>query len=324
MDFDYSEIIKNTKKAGDIHKQIKIELDTFISSNIKLIDICKFIENKIKTLSSSDQINSGIAFPVGVSLNNIAAHWTPIKNNDQTILTDNDVLKIDYGVHHNGYIVDSAFTWSNNSKYDPLLNASREAVDTIIKNIGVDTTISEIGSWSEEIVKSYEIEKKGVLVPILPINNLCGHSIKQWTIHAGKFIQSIKNNNKTKIEEHDVLAIEIFTSTGSGTTVLDNKSSHYMLKENYNKNNIKNLKFNNSKKLLNLIERKFKTLPFTQRYLDYHQNEIKHYGTFLNDLFNNNIISSYPALIDPDDNSFTAQFEHTIYLDETNKIVFSK
>ena len=65
MDFDYSEIIKNTKKAGDIHKQIKIELDTFISSNIKLIDICKFIENKIKILSSSDQINSGIAFPVG-------------------------------------------------------------------------------------------------------------------------------------------------------------------------------------------------------------------------------------------------------------------
>jgi len=318
------EIINNTLKAATIHKQIRTELSSIIKPEIKLIDICKFIENKIRTLSEPNQINNGIAFPTGVSLNNIAAHWTPIKNTDNTTLNTNDVLKIDFGVHHNGCIVDSAFTWSNNKKYNPLLEASKEAVNTIIKNIGVDTTISEIGHMSEEIISSYEIELNGKMIPILPINNLCGHSIKPWHIHAGKFIQPIKNNDKTKIEENDILAIEIFTSTGNGTTILDTKSSHFMINPTYKKNNINNLKFQKSKKLLNIIENKFKTLAFTQRYLDYHQTDIKHYGTLLNDLFNNNIITSHPALIDPDPNCYTAQFEHTIYISETKKINFSK
>jgi methionyl aminopeptidase len=316
-------IITNTKKAGTIHKKIRSELNDFIEPNMKLIDICKFIENKIRLYSESNQINNGIAFPTGVSLNNIAAHWTPIKKSDNTILTENDVLKIDFGVHYNGCIVDSAYTWTHKTKYDPLLNASKEAVDTIIKNIGVGTTISEIGDLSEEIISSYEIELDGKMIPIKPINNLCGHSIKPWHIHAGKLIYPIKNNNSTKIEEDDILAIEIFTTTGSGTTVLDNKSSHFMLANNYQEN-IKKLHYQKSKKLLSIIENKFKTLPFTQRYLDFYQTDFKHYGTFLNDLFNNKIINSYPALIDPEVNCFTAQFEHTIYVSETKKINFSE
>ena len=63
--------------------------------------------------------------------------------------------------------------------------------------------------------------------------NLCGHNIKPWTIHAGKFIPSVKNNDQTRVEENDVLAVEIFTSTGSGVTELDTKSSHYMIKPEY-------------------------------------------------------------------------------------------
>ena len=336
------EIISNTIKASKIHKNIRKELKDFIRPDIKLIDICEFIENKIRD-NSVNQVNNGIAFPTGVSLNNIAAHWTPIKKTNSTLLTKDDVLKIDYGVHYNGCIVDSAFTWINNDKYKPLLEASKEAVYTIIKNIGVDTTISEIGEMSEEIISSYEIELDGKTIPIKPINNLCGHNIKPWTIHAGKFIYPIKNNDNTKIEDDDILAIEIFTSTGKGTTILDNKSSHYMINTDIytdNTNNtvytnntnkytydcnmkLNNLRYTKSRKLFNTIQDTFKTLPFTQRYLDYCQSDIKHYGTFLNDLFNNGIIKSYPALIDPDVNSYTAQFEHTIYISENKKINFS-
>jgi methionyl aminopeptidase len=317
-------IINNTIKASEIHKNIRHELKDFIKPGIKLLDICEFIENKIRE-SSSNQINSGIAFPTGVSLNNIAAHWTPMKKTDNTILNTNDVLKIDFGVHNDGCIVDSAFTWTDNNRYDPLLEASKESVYTIIKNIGVDTKISEIGEIAEEIISSYEIELDGKTIPIKPINNLCGHNIKPWTIHGGKLIYPIKNNCNTVIEDDDILAIEIFTSTGKGTTILDDRSSHYMLNSNICSDSValNNLKHEKSKKLFNIINSNFKTLPFTQRYLDYCQNDIKHYGKFLNDLFNNGIIKSYPALIDPEVNSYTAQFEHTIYVSETRKINFS-
>lgn len=320
-------IIENTEKASKIHKQIRQDLKDYVKPEIKLIDICKFIENRIRSLTKdtrTNEINNGIAFPTGVSLNNIAAHWTPIKKTDTTILNNDDLLKIDFGVHYDGCIVDSAFTWSNNEKYNPLLDASKEAVDAIIKNVGVDSTISSLGEISEEVISSYEIEINGVLIPIKPINNLCGHSIKPWTIHAGKLIKPIKNNDMTRIEDNDILAVEIFTSTGSGTTVLDNKSSHYMLKPDYNINNVNNLKFPKSKKLLSVIKNNFKTLPFTQRYLDFYQSDIKHYGMYLNDLFMNGILNSYPALIDPTPNCLTAQFEHTILVSEDKKLNFTK
>ena len=79
MSNNLTEIIENTKKAADIHKKVRKELQDFIKPGIKLIDICKLIENKIRLNSDDNQVNNGIAFPVGVSLNNVAAHWTPIK-----------------------------------------------------------------------------------------------------------------------------------------------------------------------------------------------------------------------------------------------------
>lgn len=326
MSNNLTEILYNTKKAANIHKSVRKELQNFIKPGVKLVDICKLIENKIRLSSDDNEVNHGIAFPVGVSLNNIAAHWTPIKKSDETLLNQGDILKVDFGVHSNGYIVDSAFTWTDNLEYNPLLEASKDAVYNIIKNVGVDSTMSSLGEISEEIVKSYEVEKNGHFTPVVPIKNLCGHNIKPWTIHAGKFIPSVKNNDQTRVEENDVLAVEIFTSTGTGETELDTKSSHYMIKPEYSKStksNFNNLKFEKSKKLLSIIENKFNTLPFTQRQLDFHQSHIKHYGVYLNDLFQNHIINSYPALIDPKEDCMTAQFEHTICVSENNVINFS-
>lgn len=40
---------------------------------------------------------------------------------DKTVLQYDDVMKLDFGVHVNGKIIDSAFTMSFNPVYDPLL-----------------------------------------------------------------------------------------------------------------------------------------------------------------------------------------------------------
>ena len=44
---------------------------------------------------------AGIAFPTGCSLNHCAAHWTP-NAGDKTVLSYDDVCKIDFGTHING------------------------------------------------------------------------------------------------------------------------------------------------------------------------------------------------------------------------------
>lgn len=306
--------LNNYRNAASVHKNIRLLLKDYIKPGIKLIDICEFIENNIRN-SLSNEVNNGIAFPVGVSLNNIAAHWTPQKN-DTTVLTENDVLKVDFGTHIDGNIIDSAFTYAYDDKFNPLKEASKEAVYNVIKNIGVGSRISELGGIASEIVNSYEIELENKLIPLKPINNIYGHSIEQWKIHGNKYIYPLKTNNTGVIEENDVLAIEIYVSTGCGTTIMDSNSNHFMLKEKYNSSN---LKLKKSRELLNYIKSNFKTLAFTQRYF----NDIKSVDIGLKELFNNQIINSYPPLVEPLDNSYISQFEHTIHVSEKNTENFS-
>ena len=75
-----------------------------------------------------------------------------------------------------------------NNKYDVLLDASKDAIESVIKNIGIDTKFKELSNIIEEVVSSYEYNDNGVLKPVKIIDNLYGHNIKQWNIHAGKFL----------------------------------------------------------------------------------------------------------------------------------------
>ena len=103
----------NGIKAAKIH----IKVGEYIRENIKyglsLKDIAIIIENKIKDEIKFDiknPLDKGIAFPIGLSLNNCAAHYTPNYNETEIILKEDDIIKIDYGVHIEGTIIDSAFT----------------------------------------------------------------------------------------------------------------------------------------------------------------------------------------------------------------------
>ena len=309
------------KIAAKIHKKVRKELYTIIKPGIKLLDICNYIENRVKVLTKNhgNQVNGGIAFPTGISLNNIAAHWTPYVD-DASVLKESDVCKIDFGVQINGWIIDSAFTVNLDKKYQKLMDASKEAVSGLINHIGCDMLISELGEISEEIVKSYEIEVNGKLTPILPISNLTGHSIDQWKIHAGKSIINVKNNSNERIDGDEFFAIEVFTSTGNGVCKMADYSNHFMLKDNPKKN-IK-LKLKRSYECLNFLKSNFNTLAFCPRFI-YNINSSKKYDLCFNDLFNNGLLNSYPPVYDVI-GSHTAQFEHTIYISDQKKIILSK
>jgi methionyl aminopeptidase len=295
--------INDYKKAAKVHNSIRQKLYQFVKPGIKLLDICEFIESNIRT-ELPNEINSGIAFPVGVNLNNVAAHWSP-QSNDTTVLGDDDVLKIDYGTHVNGNIIDSAFTYTHNThKYESLISASREATNTVLKNVGVDSRIGELGAIAEEVVCSYEMDIYGRTIPLKPINNITGHSITQWNIHGGKLIPNIRNNNKTLIENNDILAIEVYVTTGSGSVCVDGDVSHFMLKTKPpNDNSI----------MLGSLYEQFRTLPFCQRYM----NEPTNMSNYTD------AIQSYPPLVELLDNSYISQTEHTIHINEYGNDIFS-
>ena len=62
---------------------------------------------------------------IGCSINHCAAHYTP-NAGDPTVLQHDDVVKMDFGTHINGRIIDCAWTMTFNPKFDPLVEAVRE------------------------------------------------------------------------------------------------------------------------------------------------------------------------------------------------------
>jgi methionyl aminopeptidase len=267
-------------------------------------------------LHNYEGLNQGIGFPTGFSINNCAAHFTPT-NGDNIIIKADDVVKVDFGTHINGRIIDSAFTFSFDSKYDQLLQASKEATSTGIKEAGIDVRLGELGGLIQETMESFEIELNGKIYPIKPIRNLGGHNIDSYTIHAGKYVPCIATNDMTKMEEGEVYAIETFATTGSGVVRELEPTSHYMKDPNHQ---YVDLKFKNYKKALNTINNLYDTLPFCDKWL---HNEINNPKDVLDKLADVKILKRYPPLYDID-NSYTSQYEHTIILKPKSKEVLSK
>lgn len=316
---DNNDVIASLEYAAKIHKEIRRNLQSFIKPNVKMTDIANFIETKTEELAKqANTINKGIGFPVGLSINECAAHRHP-SINDNTILKKSDIIKIDYGIEINEWIIDSAFTVYFDPKYDILATAVREATYTGIKNIGVDVNIGEWGKQIQEVMESYEITFDNKIYPIKSITNLGGHNIVKGIIHGGIFLPTVDMGsrfNNFRFEE-GVYAVETFGSTGDNITFESGIANLYRL--NPNKYSTNNLKLESTKKLLQKIKKSFNTLPFTDRYLQ----DFNSYKTHLNILANNNIIHTYPPLC-VNEGAYTAQYEHTVYIADNKKIIFSE
>uniref|UniRef100_A0A5S6Q1V3 Methionine aminopeptidase 2 n=1 Tax=Trichuris muris TaxID=70415 RepID=A0A5S6Q1V3_TRIMR len=317
LDASYEDMWKDFRRAAEVHRQTRYWVKTWIQPGMKMIDICERLENYARHLVKEDGLKAGLAFPTGVSLNHCAAHYTP-NAGDDTVLQYGDVCKVDFGIHVNGRIIDSAFTVHFDSTYDKLVEAVKDATNTGIKEAGIDVRLCDIGEVIEEVMTSYEVEIGGKIYPVKPIRNLNGHSIGPYRIHAGKTVPIVKGGEAVKMEENDVFAIETFGSTGKGYVHEDMECSHYI--KDYFAEHVP-LRLARSKQLLHTISKNFGTLAFCRRWLD-RLGETK-YLLALKDLCDKEAVGSYPPLCDTK-GSYTAQWEHTILLRPTCKEVVSR
>ena len=281
------------------------------------MDITNKIEETNRRLIEKDGLNAGIAFPTGASLNHCAAHWTP-NIGDETVLKYDDVMKIDYGSQIDGLMTDCAFTVAFNPRYDNLLQAVKEATDTGIRAAGIDAVFSDIGAAIQETMESFEVEIGNKTFPVKCVENLCGHSMERYKIHAGKSVNIVRNDQfNTRMVEGEQYAIETFGSTGRGHVYEDLDCSHYMREFDLDDVPIRDGK---ARGLLNVINREFGTLAWCRKWLEeYFPRHIMP----LKRLVDQGIVKAYPPLSDVN-GCYTAQCEHTILLRPTCKEVITR
>ncbi|CAG4937317.1 unnamed protein product [Colias eurytheme] len=317
LDRMHQDIYQEIRHAAEAHRQTRQYMRDWIKPGMTMTQICEELESTARRLIGEDGLKAGLAFPTGCSRNHCAAHYTP-NTGDNTVLEYDDVVKIDFGTHINGRIIDCAFTLHFNPRYDPLVKGVQEATEAGIKASGIDVRLCDVGAAVQEVMESHEVELDGTVYQVKPIRNLNGHSIGPYRIHAGKTVPIVKGGETTRMEENEFYAIETFGSTGRGQVHDDMDCSHYM--KNFDQQFVP-LRLQSSKQLLNLINKNFGTLAFCKRWLE--RAGASRYAMALKDLCDKGVVDAYPPLCDIK-GCYTAQFEHTILLRPTCKEVVSR
>ena len=127
------------RKAAEVHRQVRQWTQDNVKPGHTLLEIANGIEDGVRALLGNqgiepgENIKSGMGFPTGLCLNHETAHYTPNPGQKDVVLKYDDVMKVDFGVQINGWIVDSAFTMSFDPVYDNLLAAVKDATNSGIK-----------------------------------------------------------------------------------------------------------------------------------------------------------------------------------------------
>ena len=193
-------VYENYVEAGKIAGRVREEAVSRIKEDIPLIEVAEFVEDRIKELGGNT------AFPCNISINEIASHYTP--EDSSHYFRRGDVVKIDIGVHLEGYIADTASTVEIGTVYHGrLINACEEALGNAINSIRGNIETRTIGKIIGETVKKYGFNV---------IKDLTGHSLERWKLHAGITIPNYRSLFSQRMEDDTVFAIEPFATYGSG------------------------------------------------------------------------------------------------------------
>jgi methionyl aminopeptidase len=291
--------IQDYINAGKIAAEVRENARKKYHVGSTLLEVCESIEKEIERKGGK------CAFPVNASLNEIAAHYTA-EPNDSIVVKETDLLKIDLGVQINGYIADTAVTVCYDPNYDYLVQAAEAALREAISIIRVGTKSSDVGKIIENTAK----QMGGT-----PIANLSGHSLEQFTIHAGKSVPNIWSIGSFSFQSTEAYACEPFVTTLDGLGFVREGKTRNI----FSLTTRKRAKDDDANKLIDFIWQKFNMLPFALRWLMPEWNE-KTARILLDKLIQNKIVRSYPILVEAN-NQRVAQAEHTFIPQENGVTV---
>ncbi|MBS7287260.1 MAG: type II methionyl aminopeptidase [Candidatus Freyarchaeota archaeon] len=277
------------RHAGKVAKEVKEAIRGLVRPGVKCIDICETVERLIIEKGGRP------AFPCNVSINNVAAHYTSPPGDSLTI-NEGDVVKVDFGVHVEGYIADTALTFCMNKEAERLAEAAREALKNAIELIapGVETNV--VGREIEKVIRDYGYR---------PLRELSGHILEQYVLHGSKVIPNVALPHGETINKGEVYAVEIFASTGSGGVSEAPYAYIFSLQPFFAP-----LRLKEARKIVMVVEKEYRTLPFAERWLAtcFSRGKLR---VALRELVSKGVLRQYRVLSDRK-GSYVAQAEETV------------
>jgi len=266
-------------RAGEIHKEVKKFARDLIKPGMKLIEIADAIDSKIYDLGAET------AFPVNLSIDEIAAHFTPDSSCEEVA---RGLLKVDIGIAIDGYIADSAFSldFSEDGGHKEMIELNTKVLRNVEAAVKPGVEVRLVGETVQDTVDEWN-EENGTKFAV--IKSLSGHQLGHHIIHAGLTISNYRNENSTEISDMAV-AIEPFITTGVGDIYEGKAGGIYALQSDGN------VRDREARKVLDFIKEKYKTRPFCLRFLE--KEGFSRLRFVMKTLVDQGIVHEYPLLIE--------------------------
>ncbi len=285
-EFTKEEELERYRRAGKILAEVRAEAVKKVIAGESLLEAANFIENSIREKGANP------AFPCNISRNDEAAHATATIN-DKSLFKQGDLVKLDIGVHIDGYIADTAITVDLGDN-KALVKAAEDALAAAIKILHDGISTAEIGEAIEKTINEAGFK---------PVINLTGHGLRQYIQHTPPQIPNRRIARGIILKANDVVALEPFATNGAG------KVTEGTLTEIYSFIAARPVRLPQARQLLMEIE-PYKTLPFAKRWLKTLRLDMA-----LRQLEAAGSIRGYPVLRE-ETGGLVSQAEHTVIITE--------
>jgi len=286
--------------SGKIAARVLSEISTEIEPGKKIIKICALAENKIKEYGGTP------AFPLNVSINHIAAHSTSPRG-DRSEIPEFGLVKLDVGVHVDGYIADTARTVDIDGTLDGFVSATEDALTEAIDLMQPGAELGAVGHVIEKIIKEYGL---------VPVKNLSGHNLEKFRLHGGKLVPNVKKRGVGTIEVGEYYAIEPFATSGTGTVI----DSEYVYI--FANTGLDEPLEGTTEKLRKYLRNKYGPLLFALRWVGISNKDVDIVEEFKK-LLKAKALRGYPMQIEKKGRP-VSQTEHTVYISEDGPIVLTQ
>jgi methionyl aminopeptidase len=278
------------RKAGRIASECREWAKVNVKPGVTIRSVLETVETMIRERGGEP------GFPAQSSRNYVAAHYCSSPFDEQTY-EEGDCVKVDFGVHVDGYIADTAATidLSKDKRWTPLIEASRSALAAAIATVGEGVAVGDVGA---------AIERTILAAGFQPVRNLTGHGLARWKVHTAPQIPNYGEKGGGSFRRGTVFAIEPFASTGRGWIREAGKAEVFMMVRPPMK--AKGL----DRDVLKAIDA-WRGLPIARRYFNHLDREaVEHAFT---QLAKQGSLVRYPPLVE-EEGVMVAQYEHSMYL----------
>ncbi len=286
--------------SGKIAARVLSEISTEIEPGKRLIKICVLAEKKIKEYGGTP------AFPLNISINHIAAHSTSPKG-DKSEVPEFGLVKLDVGVHVDGYIADTARTIDIDGTLEGFVSATDDALSEAIELMQPGIELGDVGHTIERVIKEYGLK---------PIKNLSGHNLKKYRLHAGKLVPNVKKKGVGTVEVGEYYAIEPFATSGTGT-VIDSEYVYILANTGLDES-----LEGTTEKLRTYLRDKYGPLPFAIRWIGASNKDVDIVEE-IKILLKSRALRGFPMQIEKKGRP-VSQTEHTVYISEDGPIVLTQ